>query len=149
MKPIFLYSKRFPFGNFTGITLLIFVITKMLYDPTTKTYSKPDLSDDYERHETIHVWQQGCLFVLGLVVSLLVHIVARLAGLPTPWRVWCIPFLLPFIVYGLLWFVELLLPPYKTVYMDSPFEREARENQFNESFAFIPFSWVMYFLKKR
>lgn len=142
IKPIFLYAKRFPPFKFTGITFLIFVITKMTYDKTTGTYTKPVLSDRYKRHETWHVWQQLCLFALGIFTA----VFGRLFG-ASGW-IYLLPVLLPFAAYVACWIVELILPPYKTAYKDICFEGEALYNERNKNPKYYPFSFLYYIPNK-
>ena len=137
MKPIFLFTKRFPPGKFRGITFLIFVITKT-------TNGKPvELSGVYKRHETYHVWQQLTLFVTGLIVAAAFY----LFGEYSPW-LWAIPVLMPFVVYVLCWLIELALPPYVTAYKDICFEGEALYNERNPKPRFVPFSFLRYIKNK-
>lgn len=58
---------------------------------------------------------------------------------------WRIPaYLIYYIVYGLVWFIELLRPPYNKAYKDMCFEREASYNQYNRRYLQYrqPFAWL-------
>lgn len=124
--------------NVGGITILWWVFC-----------ASPAISDRFRRHETIHVWQQTALFVLGLVACALASLVLGLFGAITPWWVWTLPLTIPLLIYVLAWLVEVLLPPYNRAYYDSPFEREAFQNQEDPDYRPGLFSVWKYFRRER
>ncbi|MBP5547662.1 MAG: hypothetical protein J6X58_02075 [Bacteroidales bacterium] len=88
MKPIVIYTRRFPSRRFHAITLFPFVFHN----------GKP-LDESELRHETIHLWQQLALLLVGF-----------------------------YIVYGLFWLINILRYHDRfQAYMEIPFERSAYE----------------------
>ncbi len=144
MKPIFVYPKLRPlFGRFTGITLLCFVIVFQNYDYVRKAWYKPTLTDRFKRHETWHVWQQLCLAALGIILAP----TGLLLGIPW-WVCLAVPVVLPFALYVLCWFVEILLPPYSRAYHDICFEGEARYHEYDKNPRYVPFSFLRFILNR-
>lgn len=142
MSPFFIYNKWIPFGKFDAITILLWVFVKMHKAPNGSWY-KPELSERLKRHETWHAWQQVCLFVLGVVVSMIL-----IALNVFSWWVWILPVLLPFALYVLCWVVELVLPPYNQAYKDICFESEAMYHEYDENPRFVPFSFFKFIPNK-
>ena len=106
------------------------------------------MSDWAVRHETWHVWQQCCLFVLGVVCAIASAATFALAGVSIPWWVWVTPVVAPYAVYAVCWFVELLLPPYDSAYRDVCFESEAQYHEYDENPQYCPFSFLRFIPNK-
>lgn len=106
-------------------------------------YKADQVSDRTKRHEQIHTMQQYEIMLASALVSLI---------LCNIWASWwyllgCI--VLPIALYVLVWLIELALPPYNSAYKDSPFEREAYENDEDVNYLVTRplFAWVRYFVK--
>lgn len=148
MKPFFIYSRYLPFGKFDYLTFLVWVIIKKQYNPATGVWERPVMSDWAVRHETWHVWQRCCLFVLGVVCAIASAATFALAGAPIPWWVWVTPVVAPYAVYAVCWFVGLLLPPYDSAYRDVCFESEAQYHEYDENPQYCPFSFLRFIPNK-
>lgn len=143
IKPIYLHSRFLPFKGFKAMTLLCFVIIRMVKN-AEGVYKKQTLTVEEERHETWHVWQQLCLFALGLVCAFVTNIALRIADVPYAWLAWCLPIAMPLGMYVLCWIAELLLPPWETAYKDICFESEALFHEHDENPRYIPFSFLLF-----
>lgn len=97
------------------------------------------------RHEAIHTVQQYEIMLLSAMIALVVS--SYYASL---WYL-LIVVAMPIALYLLAWLIELILPPYHSAYMDSPFEREAYMNDKNPDYLSTrpPFAWVKYFIIKK
>lgn len=128
-------NKIVPFGDFDVMNILglLFVREEVVLD------------DEILNHEAIHTEQQYEILMLSLAVGLM------LSNIYATWWRLLLALVMPFALYILAWFIELLLPPYGTAYKDSPFEREAYANQRNTKYlATRPlFAWWRYILKER
>jgi len=142
MKPIFVYNKWLPFGDFDAITILLWVFVKMRKTPTGGWYKQP-ISERLKRHETWHMWQQICLFVLGMLLAMVL-----LALNVFKWWVWLLPVLFPFVMYVACWVAEIILPPYDRAYKDICFESEAMYHEYDENPRFVPFSFFKFIPNK-
>lgn len=107
------------------------------------------LSERFRRHETIHVWQQTALFLIGLVACAVASLVLGFMGNVTPWWMWTFPLTVPLVLYAFVWLVEIILPPYDRAYYDSPFEREAYANEDNPDYRPTLFSVWKYWKHDR
>lgn len=143
IKPIYLHSRFLPFEGFKAMTILCFVIIRMKKNEQG-VYEKQALTNIEKRHETWHVWQQMCLFVLGVVCAAITHFALWLADVPNAAWVWVLPIALPLGMYVLCWVAELLLPPWATAYKDICFESEALFHEFDENPRYIPFSFLLF-----
>lgn len=127
-------NKIVPFGDFDVMNILglLFVREEVVLD------------DEIINHEAIHTVQQYEILMLSLAVGLM------LSNIYATWWWLLLALVMPFALYILAWFIELLLPPYGTAYKDSPFEREAYANQRNPKYlATRPlFAWWRYILKR-
>lgn len=141
MKPIVLHSRFIPFKGFVAITLLFFIVVRKV--KRNGVWEKRTVSETLLRHETMHAWQQLCLFVTGLLAMLILA-----AFGVSSWWVWCLPILLPFGTYVLCWLLEIILPPYNKAYKDICFEGEANYNEHNKNIRFVPFSFLRFIPNK-
>lgn len=93
------------------------------------------------RHECIHAMQQFELLVVALLLAL---IVIPLAGIGWAWLA-VVP-LVPFLLYGFCWLLELLLSPRGQAYRNICFETEAIYNEADPDYLRNrkPFAWVRY-----
>ncbi len=57
MKPLFVHTRRFPPRRFHAITLFPFVF-----------YNGQPMDEIEVRHETVHLWQQAALLIVGFYV---------------------------------------------------------------------------------
>lgn len=126
--------KRFSCLNILGV---LFV---RLYEGRPRELSLATL-----RHEAIHTVQQYEILMCSALVALL------LSNIYASWWYLLITILLPLAIYVIAWIVELLLPPYKSAYKDSPFEREAYANCDDPEYLVhrTPFAWCKYILRNR
>ena len=128
-------NKIVPFGDFDVMNILglLFVREEVVLD------------DEIINHEAIHTEQQYEILMLSLAVGLM------LSNIYATWWWLLLALVMPFALYILAWFIELLLPPYDSAYKDSPFEREAYANESNPMYlAKRPlFATWKYVLKKR
>jgi hypothetical protein len=149
-KPRFIPSKWLVPRRFSGITILWWVFYRRPRNADEMLRGLTVFPDGkFGRHETIHSWQQTVLFALGVVACVLTSIICGLFGAVTPWWVWFFPVTVPFVLYALVWLVELVLPPYNRAYRDSIFEREAYMNDGNPDYVPGVFSVWRYFRKGR
>lgn len=77
------------------------------------------------RHEKIHSVQQYEIMLVSAILALIAS---------TMWQSWwylLIVVAMPLLVYVFAWLIALVLPPYDSAYKDSPFEREAKANEYN------------------
>lgn len=128
-------NKIVPLGDFDVMNILGFLFVR----------EEVVLDDEILNHEAIHTEQQYEILMLSLAVGLM------LSNIYATWWWLLLALVMPFALYILAWFIELLLPPYGTAYKDSPFEREAYANQRNPKYlATRPlFAWWRYILKER
>ena len=148
IKPIYLHSRFLPLEGFKSMTILCFVIVRMQQN-LNGTWEKQKLTEREERHEIWHIWQQLCLFGLGVVCAAITHFSLWLADVSCAWLAWAIPFILPFAIYSLCWWAEVLLPPYGKAYVDICFESEAQFHEFDPNPCFIPFSFLLFIPNKK
>ena len=57
MKPLFVHTRRFPPRRYHAITLFPFVF-----------YNGQPMDEIEVRHETVHLWQQAALLIVGFYV---------------------------------------------------------------------------------
>lgn len=130
-----IYNKWIPFNGFSAMNILGFLFTKV----------KPDeLKIKTLRHEQIHTMQQYEILGVSALISLV------LCNIWASWWYLLVTIAMPIALYVLVWLIELVLPPYKNAYRDSPFEREAYENDEDVDYLVTRplFAWVKYFLKR-
>lgn len=128
-------NKYIPFGKFDCMNILglLFVREEVV------------LNDTIINHEATHTVQQYELLTASALLALFVSNIYA-----SRWDL-LITIAMPIAVYVLAWLIELVLPPYKTAYKDSPFEREAYANQHDPMYlAKRPlFATFKYILKTR
>jgi hypothetical protein len=124
----------------SAITLLFWVL-----------HIRDTVSETTRREENIHSWQQMCILVLTLGLVTPIYAMSIIFGFKFPWWLWISPIIMPFLLYVLMWLVEVALPPYDKAYVDTVFEREAKENADNPNYIPTFFSVWKYFkpLKNR
>lgn len=127
-------NKILPIGSFACMNILglLFVREEVEVSPTIL------------RHEAIHTDQQREILLFSLAAA------TALSNIYATWWWMLLALVMPFALYILAWFIELILPPYTSAYKDSPFEREAYANQRNPKYlATRPlFAWWRYILKR-
>jgi hypothetical protein len=128
-------NKFIPIGNFSAMNILGFLFIK----EDTK------ITKELIRHEAIHTAQQYEILGVSAYTALF------LSGLFWSWWYLLCVVAMPIFIYVLAWLIEVVLPPYSSAYVDSPFEREANQNERDpEYLAMRPaFAWVKYILKDR
>ena len=128
-------NKLFPIGKFGAMNILGLLFVKENVKLSTTTI----------RHEAIHTAQQYEIFGFCAAVALVV------SCLWSQWWFLLLSIAMPILLYVFAWLIELALPPYSSAYKDSPFEREAYQNQSVPDYlATRPlFAWVKYILKDR
>ena len=127
-------NKFIPFKGFGAMNILGLLFVRNDFEPSERTM----------RHEAIHSKQQYEILTSAALLAL------ALSNLFASWWYLLAVVVMPIALYVLAWIIELVLPPYNSAYRDSPFEREAYDNQDNVSYLVVrpPFAWVFYFLKK-
>lgn len=158
-----IYNKCIPFGNFGLMNVLGLVFTKTPIDKVTKRS---------KRHEGTHTYQQYELLAIGAIVALvLCNFYASW------WYLLALP-IVPFAIYSLAFFAELLRPPYHNAkeffegkcfcdkvkaipawfakvwvdaYRDNCFEREAYANDDNPEYNSTrpACGWFWYIIPKK
>ena len=123
-------NKYLPVGNFGCMNILGFLFVREEVELTNKDIN----------HEAIHTAQQYEVLTASALVALVV------SNIYASWLYLLVVVAMPIVVYILAWVVELVLPPYKSAYKDSPFEREAYANEDNPCYLWerTPFAWVKY-----
>lgn len=106
---------------------------------------KEAISNRSIRHEAIHTAQQYEILALSALIALV------LSNVYSSWWYIVIVVTMPIAIYILAWLIELALPPYNRAYKDSPFEREAYANQYDEEYLATRklFAWLKYILWNR
>lgn len=138
MKVIRIYNNTIPILGFTCM-LTLFILW-------VRNDSKKYIDDGVINHESIHMYQQLELLLVGVISGVLVCSLSSLSW----W--WMIAFCLsPFLVYILCWILEILLPPYGKAYKNICFESEAQYNEYNFNYLSkrVPFSWIKYIPNKK
>lgn len=158
-----IYNRWIPFGNFGLMNVLGLVFTKTPIDKVTK-HSK--------RHEGTHTYQQYELLAIAAIVALILcNIYASW------WYLFALP-IVPFAIYALAFFAELVRPPYHNAkaffegkclcdklkaipawfakvwhdaYRDNCFEREAYMNDDNPEYLATRhlFAWVRHIIPNK
>ena len=128
-----IYNKWIPVNGFSSMNILGFLFTKV-----------KELKIKTLRHEQIHTMQQYEILGASALISLV------LCNIWASWWYLLVTIALPIALYVLVWLIELALPPYNSAYKDSPFEREAYENDEDVDYLVTRplFAWVKYFLKR-
>lgn len=128
-------NKYLPVGNFGCMNILGFLFVR----------EEVELTDTIINHEAIHSVQQNEIMTTSALVAV------ALSTFFASWWYLSITIAMPIIVYVLAWLIEFVLPPYDSAYKDSPFEREAYENE--DACWYLanrtPFAWVRYILRSR
>lgn len=124
-----------PFAGFGAMNILGLVFTR---------YKAEEVTMRTKRHEQIHTMQQYEIMLASALISLI------LCNIWASWWYLLVTIAMPIALYVLVWLIELALPPYKNAYRDSPFEREAYENDEDVDYLVTRplFAWVKYFLKR-
>lgn len=135
MKKVF--NDWIPFKGFICMTVLwwIFIRNDKKYKFTHRV----------ERHESIHSYQQTCILIATLIITLLLIAFADIA-----WYWIFNIFITPFLLYVLCWIIEIILPPYNKAYKDICFESEANylEDDPNWKSKVFPGSFLKYIKNK-
>lgn len=138
MKLIRIDNHYLPLRGFRCLTVLVLLFVR---DDLRTPVDEQEL-----RHEGIHAAQQREVLALGLLLALLA---IPLCGLAWAWlaAVPCVPFLL----YGLAWVAELLLPPRGLAYRNICFETEAIYNEADPEYLRHrkPFAWMRYISNRK
>ena len=131
-----IYNKFLPAKGFGLMNILGLVFSRI---------QKGAVSNSSIRHEAIHTAQQYEILALSALIALV------LSNVYSSWWYLLIVVAMPIAIYILAWLIELALPPYNSAYKDSPFEREAYANQYNEEYLATRklFAWVKYILWNR
>ena len=127
-------NKFIPFKGFGAMNILGLLFVREGVELTGTTM----------RHEAIHSLQQYEILAASSLLAL------ALSNLLASWWYLLVVAIMPIALYVLAWIIELALPPYDSAYRDSPFEREAYDNQDDPNYLTTRtlFAWVGYFMKK-
>lgn len=128
-------NKYIPIGNFKCLNILGLLFVK----------GNEELSAKEIRHEATHTAQQYEILCASALLALFI------SNIYASWWYMLVAIAMPIAIYIVAWLVELVLPPYKTAYKDSPFEREAYANEDNPEYLAqrTLFAWWKYILKNR
>ena len=132
------YCKFLPFKGYLCMTLLWWLIIRTEY--------KDRITETVERHETVHIYQQITLFIVGLLVSIILSLTTNYSW----WGLLATP-TIPLLAYVVSWIIELILPPYDRAYKNICFEGEARalESDPDHKKKLFPFSFLKYIPNKK
>lgn len=127
-------NKYLPFGKFGVMNLLGLLIVR----------EEVELTDKDINHEAIHTAQQYEILTASALLALVV------SNIYASWWYLLITIAMPIAMYVLAWLIALVLPPYDSAYMDSPFEREAYANQHDPLYLAKRawYAWWKYILKR-
>lgn len=128
-------NKHIPFKGFASLNILGVLFVREDAEMTAEALN----------HEAIHTRQQYEIMVASAILFLwVVNTYSWLCYM-------LIIFAMPIVLYVLSWLVALVLPPYDSAYMDSPFEREAYANQYYPNYLDSRplFAWVKYIINER
>lgn len=81
------------------------------------------LDDEILIHEGIHTAQQLEIVAISAMIAV------ALSTYHASWWYLLSILAMPILLYVLAWFIAVILPPYDSAYYDSPFEREAFNNE--------------------
>lgn len=125
-------TSHIPFGKFSAMAFYGFCFIKKGFIASEYTINE----------EKIHSEQQIEVAVLTFILIA----PSVISGLISWWWILLVPTMY-FILYGLFWVIEAVLPPYNTAYQDTCFEREAKLNRSNLTYTLTRdlCSWVKYF----
>lgn len=131
MKKI--YNDYIPFKGFIAMLWLWWLFVR--------NDLKHKLTEKVERHESVHSYQQVCIFIADII---LVSVLAIFTNVSWYWLV--LSAFSPLILYVICWIIEILLPPYNRAYKDICFESEAKylEDDPNWKKKVFPFSFILY-----
>lgn len=132
------YCKFLPFKGYLCMTLLWWLIIRTEY--------KDRIIETVERHETVHIYQQITLFIVGLLVSIILSLTTNYSW----WGLLATP-TIPLLAYVVSWIIELILPPYDRAYKNICFEGEARALESDPDYKkkLFPFSFLKYIPNKK
>ena len=132
------YCKFLPFKGYLCMTLLWWLIIRTEY--------KDRITETVERHETVHIYQQITLFIVGLLVSIILSLTTDYSW----WGLLATP-TIPLLAYVVSWIIELILPPYDRAYKNICFEGEARALESDPDYKkkLFPFSFLKYIPNKK
>ena len=132
------YCKFLPFKGYLCMTLLWWLIIRTEY--------KGRVTETVERHETVHIYQQITLFIVGLLVSIILSLTTNYSW----WGLLATP-TIPLLAYVVSWIIELILPPYDRAYKNICFEGEARALESDPDYKkkLFPFSFLKYIPNKK
>lgn len=127
-------NRYIPFGTFGAVNFFGLVFAKHPLDAVERN------------HEAIHTRQQ--IEWIALCTVLLLVLIPAWGG--SWWWLLTLPASYHVFLYGSMWVVELLLPPYSRAYRDIPLERECYDHQHNPTYLSVrrPFAWVKYVFKR-
>ena len=132
------YCKFLPFKGYLCMTLLWWLIIRTEY--------KDRITETVERHETVHIYQQITLFIVGLLVSIILSLTTNYSW----WGLLATP-TIPLLAYVVSWIIELILPPYDRAYKNICVEGEARALESDPDYKkkLFPFSFLKYIPNKK
>ncbi len=132
------YCKFLPFKGYLCMTLLWWLIIRTEY--------KDRITETVERHETVHIYQQITLFIVGLLISIILSLTTNYSW----WGLLATP-TIPLLAYVVSWIIELILPPYDRAYKNICFEGEARALESDPDYKkkLFPFSFLKYIPNKK
>lgn len=117
--PICIYNKIVPITGFIAMNILCFLFIRKEYKG-----NKFKLTEEFFNHEGIHSIQQLELLLASLIIMTIVILVFDIS-----WWWLLFSILIPFIIYGICWIIEIILPPYNSAYKNICFESEAIYNE--------------------
>lgn len=114
-----IYNSLIPVKGFVAMLTIFILWIRKEYKGNSRY-----LDDSFFRHERTHSYQQVEICALSIVVMSVICALSNLSW----WWLLSTP-LIPLLIYGLCWLVEILLPPYDKAYKNICFETEAVYNE--------------------
>lgn len=104
------------------------------------------LGTQTKNHEAIHTRQQSEWLIFYTAALLMLIPTCGLSW----WLLCSVPVCYHVILYGAMWLIELILPPYSRAYRDMALERECFENESNPTYLTRrwPLAWVKYIFSR-
>jgi len=118
-----IYNSVIPFRGFIAMMTIFILWIRKEYKGSKQ------LGYDFFNHEKIHSYQQIEIWVSSIIIMVSVCLFTNLSW----WWLLFTP-VIPFIIYGLCWIIEILLPPYNMAYKNICFETEAVYNEWDTDY---------------
>lgn len=118
-----IYNSVIPFKGFIAMMTIFILWIRKEYKGSRQ------LGYEFFNHEKIHSYQQIEIWVSSIIIMVSVCLFTNLSW----WWLLFTP-VIPFIIYGLCWIIEIILPPYNMAYKNICFETEAVYNEWDSDY---------------